>query len=52
MHKAEGEVEKEAGVEIAEMGICDSLEVMADGVPVCGVVRFMHWAYEHFFDMS
>lgn len=43
---------KAIGKQIAEKGVCDTLEVAADGVPVCGVIKFLAWCWEHLWDLN
>ena len=44
---AMSEATKQATKEIARIGLCDTLEVAADGVPVCGIVHFLAWCWNN-----
>jgi len=43
---------KQATKEIARIGLCDTLEVAADGVPVCGIVHFLAWCWNNLWDLN
>jgi hypothetical protein len=44
--------EKQAIKAVVRAGVCDSLKVAADGVPVCGIVKFLAWGYKHLWNLS
>ena len=46
------QAKKAAKSELADLGACDAMEVAADGVPVCGIIRFLAWCYEHLWDLA
>jgi len=48
MSKAEHVATKQ----LAESGACDALEAAAEGVPICGIVKFLAWCFEHLWDLS
>jgi len=44
--------EKQTMKEIAKIGLCDTLEVAADGVPICGLVKFVAWCWNNLWDLN
>merc|ERR1712194_346359 len=43
---------KQATKEIARIGLCDTLMTAADGIPVCGVVKFLAWAWNNLWNLN